>query len=114
MDNILWAQGKSGHETQKKAQYHPEKILRTSAYHATNWGQLTKYNQAKLSLHHQDIKGEHWPMTDTIEHSIMTQYHVSKGLRVFGKEGTEVVMSEPKQLHERMVMEPKIPENMTK
>eukprot|EP00957_Ditylum_brightwellii_P144028 10974255-Ditylum_brightwellii.AAC.1 len=40
----------------------------------------------------------------------MMQYHVSKGLKVFGKEGTDAVLSELKQLHEHMVMDPKRPE----
>eukprot|EP00957_Ditylum_brightwellii_P184341 14041164-Ditylum_brightwellii.AAC.1 len=44
----------------------------------------------------------------------MTQYHVSKGLKVFGKEGTEAVMNELQQLHDRMVMSPKKPESMTR
>eukprot|EP00957_Ditylum_brightwellii_P102984 7848157-Ditylum_brightwellii.AAC.1 len=43
----------------------------------------------------------------------MTQYHASKGLKVFGKEGTDAVLSELKQLHDQMVMDPKNPETMT-
>eukprot|EP00957_Ditylum_brightwellii_P124665 9501520-Ditylum_brightwellii.AAC.1 len=43
----------------------------------------------------------------------MTQYHVSKGLKVFGKEGTKAVLSELQQLHDRMVMNPQKPEKMT-
>eukprot|EP00957_Ditylum_brightwellii_P038395 2902180-Ditylum_brightwellii.AAC.1 len=38
------------------------------------------------------------------------QCHVSKGLKVFGKEGTEAGMSELKQLHKRSVLDPKDPD----
>eukprot|EP00957_Ditylum_brightwellii_P011334 857140-Ditylum_brightwellii.AAC.1 len=53
-------------------------------------------------------------MDEPVTHSIMTQYHVSKGLKIFGKEGTEAVINELQQLHDRMVMSPKKPENVTK
>eukprot|EP00957_Ditylum_brightwellii_P166216 12653675-Ditylum_brightwellii.AAC.1 len=38
---------------------------------------------------------------------------MSKGSKVFGKEGTDVVLIELKQLHERMVMGPKNPKELT-
>eukprot|EP00957_Ditylum_brightwellii_P084697 6439847-Ditylum_brightwellii.AAC.1 len=43
----------------------------------------------------------------------MTQYHVSKGLKVFGKKGTEAVMNELKQLHDRSVLDPKDPSELS-
>eukprot|EP00957_Ditylum_brightwellii_P118203 9015624-Ditylum_brightwellii.AAC.1 len=65
------------------------------------------YDQTKLSLHHRDEKGKHQLLMEPVEHSILTQYNVSKGLHLFGKEGTDIVMSELQQLHKRMVMDPK-------
>ena len=45
--------------------------------------------------------------------TILTQYHVSKGLKLFGEPGVAAVLKELKQLHERMVMEPKNSDKMT-
>ena len=39
--------------------------------------------------------------------TILNQYHVYKGIKVFGEHGVAAVLKELKQLHERMVMEPK-------
>eukprot|EP00957_Ditylum_brightwellii_P108721 8293936-Ditylum_brightwellii.AAC.1 len=53
-------------------------------------------------------------MDEPTMHLIMTQYHVSKGLKVFGKEGMEAVLNGLQQLHDRMVMNPKKPEDTMK
>ena len=45
-------------------------------------------------------------MMDETVTTILTQHHVSKGLKVFGNDGVEAVLKELRQLHERMVMEP--------
>jgi hypothetical protein len=42
----------------------------------------------------------------TLEHTVMTQYSVKKGLKIFGEAGVEAVVSELKQLHDRAVIEP--------
>ena len=44
-------------------------------------------------------------MTSDVVTTILTQYHVSKGLKVFGDEGAQVVLKERRQLHDRMVIE---------
>ena len=40
---------------------------------------------------------------------ILTQYHVSKGLTVFGEPVVAVVLKELKEMHSIMVMDPKTP-----
>ena len=45
-------------------------------------------------------------MTLNVVTTILTQYHVSKGLKVFGDEGVQAVLKELRQLHNYMVMEP--------
>ena len=45
--------------------------------------------------------------------TILTQYHVSKGIKVFGETGVAAVLKELKQLHDRMVMDPKNANKMT-
>eukprot|EP00957_Ditylum_brightwellii_P160499 12218251-Ditylum_brightwellii.AAC.1 len=57
--NTVWTQKKRGSETKKKGQNNPK--------------------QVQLNLHHHDKKGKHQLVTEPIAHSIMTQYHVSKG-----------------------------------
>ena len=44
---------------------------------------------------------------------ILTQYHVSKGLNTFGEPGVSAVRKELKQLHDRMVINPKNADKMT-
>jgi len=43
----------------------------------------------------------------TLEHTCMTQHSVNKGLKVFGESGSEAVVAEMQQLHDRDVIEPK-------
>ena len=38
--------------------------------------------------------------------TIITQYHVSKGLKVFGDKGTDTVLTKLKQLHHGLVIDP--------
>ena len=44
---------------------------------------------------------------------ILTQYHVSKGLKVFSDPGVAAVLKDLKQLYNRMVMDPKNTDEMT-
>eukprot|EP00957_Ditylum_brightwellii_P187956 14310249-Ditylum_brightwellii.AAC.1 len=74
---------------------------------------IDAYNAAKTSLHHQNNKGKQIIENDPVNHSILTQYHVSKGLKAFGDEGKNAVLNELKQLHDRMVLDPKEPEKLT-
>ena len=48
-------------------------------------------------------------MRNLLVTTILTQYHVSKGLKVFGDLGVAAILKELKQLHARMLMEPKTP-----
>jgi hypothetical protein len=72
------------------------------------------YAQVQADLHYNKIAVKYDLDNDPINHTIMTQYHVSKGLNVFGKEGTDAVMSELKQLHERLIPDPKDLDELTK
>ena len=45
--------------------------------------------------------------------TILTQYHMSEGIKVFGEPGVSAVLNELKQLHNRMVMDPKNADEMT-
>ena len=48
-------------------------------------------------------------MRNPLVKTILTQYHVSKVLKVFGEPGVAAVLKELKKLHDRMVMDPKTP-----
>ena len=53
------------------------------------------------------IKGVHQPASlTTLNHTILTQYTLSKGLQVFGPLGKEAVFREMQQLHQWKVCEP--------
>eukprot|EP00957_Ditylum_brightwellii_P043642 3308607-Ditylum_brightwellii.AAC.1 len=74
---------------------------------------INAYTAAKTSLHRQNIKGKQMIKNDSVNHSILTQYHISKGLKAFGDEGKNKVLNGLKQLHDRMVLDPKDPEKLT-
>ena len=44
-------------------------------------------------------------MTSNFVTNILTQYHVSKDLKVFGDKDVKAVLKQLKQLHDRMVIE---------
>ena len=52
-------------------------------------------------------------MTNNIVITILTQYHVSKGMKIFKEDGAAAVLKELKQLHDRLVVEPKHPEDIS-
>ena len=58
--------------------------------------------------HHNLLKNE-----DVVT-TILRQHHVSKGLKIFGKKGSDAVLTEIKQLHDRMVIDPKHSRQLTK
>ena len=72
------------------------------------------YEEAHVNVNHRNDKNRKMVMSEPTTHLIITQYHVLKGLNVFDKERTDAVLSELQQLHDRMVMNAKNPEEMTK
>jgi hypothetical protein len=42
----------------------------------------------------------------TLEHTVMTQYSMKRGIKLFGSDGVDAVLQELKQLHDRNVIEP--------
>ena len=62
-------------------------------------------------LFHRRVAGiqlppEYEDQLANLKHTVLTQYTLKKGLQVFGPKGTEAVLSEMKQLHDRKVCEP--------
>ena len=45
-------------------------------------------------------------MTSDIVTTILTQYHVSKGIKIFSEKGVEAVLTELQELHNCMIMKP--------
>ncbi len=54
------------------------------------------------------------PLCTDMMTTILNQYHISKGINFFGKDGVDAVLAELKQLHNRMVIDPRDTTNMTK
>ena len=87
----------------------PSKILHANAMVQTMGNthlDLREYAWIHATIHcgpnqHDNV------MRNPLITTIITQYHVSKGLKVFGEPGVTAVLKELKQLHYRMVMEPK-------
>ena len=59
------------------------------------------------------MNGENNIMNNDIITTILTQYHISNGVKVFGQDGLDSVLAKLKQLHNRMVMDPTNPSNMS-
>ena len=75
---------------------------------------LTDYSRLYATLHCQvGLSGNSNPLRNDIVTTALTQYHVSKGIKKFGQEGIDAVLVELRQLHERMVMDPKDATKMT-
>lgn len=75
---------------------------------------LTDYSKLYAKIHCTGIKDEHNFMTSDVVTTCLTQYHVSKGLKVYGQKGIEAVLKELNQLHDRMVIETQHPEEISK
>ena len=54
------------------------------------------------------------PSPSIINHTILSQHSLKKGLRLFGQAGAEAVTKEMKQLHDRGVLEPKLATELTR
>ena len=70
---------------------------------------------ARLSTHNLRPRKprDYGHLHTTLEHTVMTQYSIKKGLKVFGNAGVDAVTSELKQLHDRKVIQPVLPSKMT-
>jgi hypothetical protein len=53
-------------------------------------------------------------MHATLEHTVMTQHSMKRGIKEFGEAGVDAVLKELQQLHDRKVLEPVSVGNMTK
>ena len=69
---------------------------------------LTNYTHIYASIHCDlgMFNGHNLMTPDKVVTAILNQYHVSKGLKVFGQEGANAVLKDLKQLHDCMVMTP--------
>ena len=91
------------------------KIMHTNAMVQTMGNtqpNLRDYAQIHTTIHCGKNQHDNL-MRNPLITTILTQYHVSKGLKVFGEPGVTAVLKELKQLHCRMVMEPKNADKMT-
>lgn len=59
------------------------------------------------------VPDHHNVMTSDIVTTILTQYHVSKGLKIFGDEGVKAVLKELQQLHDILVIKPVKAQSLT-
>ena len=73
---------------------------------------LRDYARLHLTIHYGPNQHDN-VMSNPMVTTILTQYHVSKGLTLFGEPRVAAVLKELKQLHDRMVMEPKNFDKMT-
>ena len=62
------------------------------------------------AAHLADVDRSLFPLVETL----LTQYGVNKGLRVFGKEGDDAVHAEMQQLHDFKVMQPTPPKTLNR
>ena len=75
---------------------------------------LEDYANVCAAVHHSGVPDAKNYMTLDVVSTILTQYHVSKGLQVFSERGVDAVLEELCQIHKRMVLEPKFAKSMSK
>ena len=80
----------------------------------TTVNHLKVYTHICATIHKTGVPDIENPMTSDLVTTVLTQYHVSKGLKFFGKKGKDAVLRKLKQLHDKMVMNPKQAESLTK
>ena len=74
---------------------------------------LKDYANVYAAIHHSGISDKDNYLKNEIVSTILTQYHVSKGLKIYEERGVGAVLKELRQLHDRMVIQPKFADNMT-
>ena len=75
---------------------------------------LEQYAFVYAAIHKTGIPDNKNYMTSNLATTMLTQYHLSKGLKIYGKKGENAILQELKQLHDQIVIEPKAMENMSK
>ena len=73
---------------------------------------LRDYTRIHATIHYGPNQHNN-VMRNPLITTILTQYHVSKGLKFCVEPGVAVVLKELKQLHDRMVMDPTNANKMT-
>ena len=64
------------------------------------------YAQIYAAIHKTGIPDNNNYMMSYLITTVLTQHHVSKGLKIYGDQGEKAVLQELQQLHDRMVIEP--------
>ena len=71
---------------------------------------LNQYARLYTTLHCSlGMDNDTNPLGIDLMTTILTQYHISKGIKKFGKDGVDAVLAELKKLHDRMVIDPRDP-----
>ena len=73
---------------------------------------LREYAQIHATIHCGPSQHDNM-MRNPLITKILTQYHMYKGLKVFGELGVTAFLKELKQLHDNMVMDPKYTNEVT-
>ena len=128
MDKKYCARTRTNMQARKQKSYLPQKIrihptinikrlkILTTNYMVQTMGNthldLRDYARLHVTIHcgpnqHDNV------IRNPLITTILTQYHVSKELHVFGDSGVDTVMKELKQLHARMLMGQKKADKMT-
>ena len=83
--------------------------------HLMNSNNLSLKDYANLyaAIHHSGLAEKDNYLKNDMVSTILTQYHVSKGLKNYREKGVAAVLKELRQLHDRMVMEPQFANDMT-
>ena len=59
------------------------------------------------------VKDDKHPMSSDLVTTVLTHYHINKGIKKFGQPRVDAVVAELKQLHDRIVMDPRNPTVMS-
>ena len=73
-----------------------------------------QYAYIYAAIHETGVPDNENYMTSDLITTMLTQHHMSKGLKIYGKNGENAVLQELKQLHNQMVIEPLVTEKLNK
>ena len=88
-----------------------EAVLENNIHATTS---LKEYACVYAAIHKTGVPDNKNLMMDDLVTSVLTQYHVSKGLKSYGNKGVEAVLKELQQLHDCMIIEQKFHQDLDK
>ena len=74
---------------------------------------LKDYANIYAAIHHAGVDDDNNYLKNEMVSNTLTQYHVSKGLKIYGEKGVDAVLKEQRQQYARMFIKPDFANSMS-